>query len=545
MGDAGASQPSVESRPAALKRLLTQPELAFLMEAHNGLSAKIVEEAGFEGIWASGLSISASLGVRDNNEASWTQTLDVLEFMADASSLPILVDGDTGYGNFNNVRRLIRKLEQRGIAGVCIEDKLFPKMNSFLGEGQELADIVEFCGRLRAGADSKTDPDFQIVARTEALISGQGMDEALRRAEAYHAAGADAVLIHSKQKTAAEVLTFMERWDGRCPVVIVPTTYHATPTEIFRQAGFSTVIWANHTMRAAVTAMRETAERIQRDQSLHAIEGAVVPVSEIFRITGNDEYEEASRLYLPAERLVRGIVLAASRGEQLGEITQDKPKAMVDVRGRPLLRRLVDTMIACGARDMTVVRGWKKEAIAFADVRYVDNDAYETTGEVASLAQAVKKLDGECIVTYGDVLFRRWILDGLLETAGDVSIAVDALWERRRSTGPRDLVRGSRPFTGFDLDEQVVTLDAIGSDTQAPTGEWIGLLRLSARGSELVRDELKALEAEGLLATADLPLLLTRLQKHTPITVHYVTANWLDVDDVLDLADARNFPFAG
>ena len=106
------------------------------MEAHNGLSARIVEEAGFRGIWASGLSISAALGVRDNNEASWTQVLEVVEFMSDATDIPILLDGDTGYGNFNNMRRLVRKLEQRGVAAVCIEDKLFPKTNSFIGGGQ-------------------------------------------------------------------------------------------------------------------------------------------------------------------------------------------------------------------------------------------------------------------------------------------------------------------------------------------------------------------------------------------------------------------------
>ena len=157
------------------------------MEAHNGLSAKIVEEAGFEGIWASGLSMSAALGVRDSNEASWTQVLEMLEFMADATSVPILVDGDTGYGNFNNVRRLVKKLCQRGIAGVCIEDKLFPKTNSFIGENQPLADVDEFCGRIKAGKDSQSDDDFQIVARIEALIAGWGMDEALRRAEAYPA----------------------------------------------------------------------------------------------------------------------------------------------------------------------------------------------------------------------------------------------------------------------------------------------------------------------------------------------------------------------
>ncbi|MEE9318590.1 MAG: isocitrate lyase/phosphoenolpyruvate mutase family protein, partial [Rhodospirillales bacterium] len=148
-----------------LRAMLTSPELEFLMEAHNGLSAKIVEEAGFKGIWASGLSMSAALGVRDSNEASWTQIVDVLEFMSDATSIPILVDGDTGWGNFNNMRRAVAKLCQRGIAGICIEDKLFPKTNSFIGEDQPLADIGEFCGKIKAGKDSQTDPDFSVVAR--------------------------------------------------------------------------------------------------------------------------------------------------------------------------------------------------------------------------------------------------------------------------------------------------------------------------------------------------------------------------------------------
>jgi phosphoenolpyruvate phosphomutase len=156
-----------------LKNLIRSSELEFLMEAHNGLSAKIVEEAGFKGIWASGLTMSAALGVRDNNEASWTQILEVLEFMSDNSAIPILVDGDTGYGNFNNVRRLVRKLEQRQIAGVCIEDKLFPKTNSFIGgEMQPLADIDEFCGKIKAAKDAQQDQDFVVVARVEALIAG-------------------------------------------------------------------------------------------------------------------------------------------------------------------------------------------------------------------------------------------------------------------------------------------------------------------------------------------------------------------------------------
>ncbi len=192
-GDVASTAPT--SVFTALRRELVSPNLSFLMEAHNGLSAKIAEEAGFRAIWASGLTMSASLGLRDSNEASWTQVLELLEYMADAVDIPILVDGDTGYGNFNNVRRLVRKLCERGIAGVCIEDKLFPKTNSFIGEAQPLAEIEEFCGRIKAGKDSQTHDDFTLVARVEALISGRGMDEALTRAEAYRAAGADAILI--------------------------------------------------------------------------------------------------------------------------------------------------------------------------------------------------------------------------------------------------------------------------------------------------------------------------------------------------------------
>src|SRR5688572_4316262 len=158
----------------------------------------------------------------------------MLEFMADATRIPIMLDGDTGYGNFNNVQRLVRKLEQRGVAAVCIEDKQFPKTNSFLGgKRQPLADVDEFCGKVKAGKDAQSDDDFCIVARVEAFIAGWGLDEAMQRAEAYRAAGADAILIHSALSTPEEILSFTSAWDNRCPVVIVPTKYYSTPMEVF------------------------------------------------------------------------------------------------------------------------------------------------------------------------------------------------------------------------------------------------------------------------------------------------------------------------
>src|ERR1700761_5830642 len=137
---------TVPQPAASLRDLILSNDLSFLMEAHDGLSAAIAARSGFRGLWASGLSISSALGYRDANEASWTQVVDVVERMVDATGIPVLVDGDSGFGNFNNARLLAKKLEQRGAAGVAIEDKGFPKMNSFVGDRHPLADIAEFSG---------------------------------------------------------------------------------------------------------------------------------------------------------------------------------------------------------------------------------------------------------------------------------------------------------------------------------------------------------------------------------------------------------------
>ena len=251
------------------KDLLLSDDLEFLLEAHNGISAKIAEEAGFKGLWASGLAISAQYGVRDSNEASWTQVLENIEFMSDASEIPIMLDGDTGYGNFNNVRRLIKKLEQRNIAAVCIEDKLYPKTNSFIdGDKQELADIDEFCSRIKAGKDAQIDDNFSIVTRIEAFIAGWGLSEALRRAEAYHQAGSDAILIHSAKSDPREILAFKKEWGNTSPVIVVPTKYYSTPTEVLEEAGFSIAIWANHMIRSSIKAMQKSAKQIYESSSI-------------------------------------------------------------------------------------------------------------------------------------------------------------------------------------------------------------------------------------------------------------------------------------
>jgi phosphoenolpyruvate phosphomutase len=528
-------------RTTRLRRLVTRPEIAFLMEAHSGLSARIVEEAGFEGIWASGLTMSAAAGVRDNNELSWTQVVDQAVFMVEATSIPILLDGDTGYGNFNSMRRLVRKLEQVGVAGVTIEDKLFPKTNSFLrGELQALADVDEFCGKIKAGKDSQADPDFVLVARVEALIAGWGLTEALKRAEAYHGAGADAILIHSRQSSPAEIFAFLAEWSGRCPVVLVPTKYWRTSTGEFRTRQVSLVIWANHLLRSAITAMQATARRLRQDESLVNVEPEVAPLHEVFRLQGDDELMAAEQRYLPAARgpALSAIVLAAGAGEGFAGLTAAAPKAMLKVQGRAILPRLLDDFAHFGCRTTVIVRGYRSEAIAVPGARYVDNSDWATTGEAWSLALAAGHLAPGTLVAFGDIVLKRHIVQALLEEAdGGITLAVDSMLA---GADEPDRVVGDRPDSSrFSFEG--VTLRRIGDGIPAAEshGVWIGLLHLGEDGAPWLRAAISEARADGMLRTARLCDLLARVTaRGHPVRIVYSRGGWVNVNDLTDLVDA-------
>jgi phosphoenolpyruvate phosphomutase len=536
-------------KTAQFRQLLESPQLEFLLEAHNGISARIGEEAGFKAIWAGGLCLSAQYGVRDNNEASWTQVLEMLEFMADATRIPILLDGDTGYGNFNNVRRLVRKLEQRGIAAVCIEDKLFPKTNSFIdGDKQQLADVDEFCSRIKAGKDAQGDDDFAIITRVEAFIVGWGLDEALRRAEAYHEAGSDGILIHSALSRPTEVLAFQKEWAGRTPVVIVPTKYHSTPTDVFREAGFSLAIWANHLLRSAVTAMQETAATIAREQNLRSVEDRIAPVKELFRLQGAPELQDAEERYLPKESArARALILAASRGMELGELTEQRPKTMVKVRGRPLLSHIVAAYNAAGIKRIAVVRGYRAEAVDLPSLTYADNAGFADSGELLSLerglaADADDSMD--LFVSYGDVIFNHYILGALAEAGDELAIAVDTDWRESANRGrAADYVGCTQAHSRRNFYQQVY-LEAVGEELAEVRihGEWMGFLKVPAAALPKFRAVVQELAAKPANRPAKMLALLAELMRRGErIRVIYTTGHWLDVDSLDDLLAASEF----
>lgn len=275
------------------------------MEAHNALAASLAEKAGFEALWASSLTISATMGLRDANELTWSEVLDLVEPITGFVNIPVLLDADSGYGDFNIFSRFVKRAEARGIAGVCIEDKAFPKRNSFANTPHALADVADFTAKIRTAKDNQIDAGFCVVARTEALVAGAGLSEALDRASRYAEAGADALFVHSKQKTAFEVEAFAEQWKGNIPLVIAPTTYASTPTETFEKMGVSAVIWANHGLRAAITGMASAYRTIHEQRSVAGLEKDLASVNDILSLTDTDDLLENERKYGLEKRRVR------------------------------------------------------------------------------------------------------------------------------------------------------------------------------------------------------------------------------------------------
>ncbi len=269
-----------------LRELIAGDGLARIMAAHNPLSAMLVEEAGFDGIWASGFELSAAYGLPDVSLVSMAEHLTNMRAMADRTSLPIVADVDTGYGNAINILYTIEQYEAAGAAAVVIEDKTFPKVTSLIAGGrQELLPIEEFQGKIEAAVYARKDPDFLIIARDEALIAGLGEEIALERASKYAEAGADMILIHSKQETPDEIQSFINAWNGSVPIVIVPTAYpQMTEARAIELKKIKMLIYGNHAIRASVTAMQKVFSQIIADGGIQNVNKEIVPVSEIFRL---------------------------------------------------------------------------------------------------------------------------------------------------------------------------------------------------------------------------------------------------------------------
>jgi phosphoenolpyruvate phosphomutase len=271
-------------RLKTLRRLLGVKPVIRIMEAHSGLSGLIVEHIEivkgdevrrFDGMWSSSLTDSASKGKPDIEAVDLTTRLHGLTDILECTTKPIIFDGDTG-GKQEHFVFTVRTLERNGISAVIIEDKIGLKKNSLFGTEvtQELSPVQEFCEKIRFGKRAQVTEDFMIIARLESLIAGFTIEDALERARAYVAAGADGVMIHSKEKSGLDIKAFCEIFHkeyNHIPIVLVPTTYNQYTEEELASWGARIVIYANHLLRASYPAMMKVAELIlQNERSLEA-----------------------------------------------------------------------------------------------------------------------------------------------------------------------------------------------------------------------------------------------------------------------------------
>jgi phosphoenolpyruvate phosphomutase len=267
-----------------LQGKLSQPEgILKLAGAHNVMGAKLAQEAGFEGIWASSFEIATSHGVSDDEVMTWQQLHEVAAEMAQAVELPIVADCEAGFGGPEVVRELVSAHESAGVAAICMEDCAFPRRCSLLPGTHGLAPQEEFTRKIEAALGARD--RLLVLARLQALVAGRGMQEALKRGRAYADAGADAIVVHSRSKQSDEVLEFVARWDRDAPLVVIPTTYHSLTLTQMQAAGkIRMAIYANHGLRAAISAMKRALRQILSEGTSHGVETWIAGLDDAFAL---------------------------------------------------------------------------------------------------------------------------------------------------------------------------------------------------------------------------------------------------------------------
>jgi len=544
-----------------LKALLQRPGLVKVAGAHDALSAKLIEQAGFDAVWASGFGISATLKcIPDASFITLSEQVAVERNMADAVTIPIIADCDTGYGNALNVMRTVNDHERAGIAGICIEDNVFPKRCSFYaGVRRELVSIEEHCGKIQAAKAAQAVPDFILIARTEALIAGWGKAEALKRIHAYIEAGADAILIHSKGQNFDELRDVAQSYTGRVPLVAVPTTYGSVTLKELEGVGFKIVIFANQALRAGIKAMRDTLDVLCEEGKAEAVTDRIVSLNEVYDLVGVPKMREDERKFLPpGGEQITTLIAAAGFEKNLLPLIQDKPKCLLDIKGKTILERQIGTLNEANIKDIVLIRGYHKEAIQVPHIRYYDNNRYEETGELFSYFCAEHEMTGRCLFLYGDIIFDATILQKLLKSAADISLVIDLSWADQHQHFSElplrpDLVQlESSPGKSFRYvtPETANRIVKIGRDVSPDDahGEFIGLSMFSDHGitalKEVYRDVLQHSSSKGFheASTIDHASLTDLIQecidRGYEVRCIPIYKGWMEVDSFEDYQKA-------
>ncbi|MBI4398424.1 MAG: isocitrate lyase/phosphoenolpyruvate mutase family protein [Candidatus Omnitrophica bacterium] len=498
-------------RTTQLRKLLSEKKSITLVGAHDAISAKLIQEAGFDGVWVSSFGTSAAQKcMPDANVLTMTESLLAASDINQAVNIPVVADCDNGYGNAVNVMRVVREFEKAGIAGISIEDNPFPKRCSlYPGDDRDLVAIDEMAGRIRAAKRAQTDADFFVIARTEAFIAGLGIEEALKRAHAYADAGADAILVHSKAKTAEEVASFARQWKRPVPLVAVPTKYGKVTSDELEAMGYQVIIFANQPLRASIKAMQETLAEMRAKRFPDASDQKIVPLEEVFRLVGQSDLDRVQKEFITsAEESPSAVILAAGFEKDLMPLIAARPKTLLELKGKSILERQVSALKTAGVSRIGVVRGYLGNTICMPQLKYFENPRYADTYILHSLFCAEEMFKGPVIVLYGDIVFDETILQKLLRSKGDIRLVVDRSWRDHYASAsagengngkavPKgtELVLTSSVHTQnqrFLSPEEPDTVTQTGTneriDPSKAAGEFIGIAYFSARGIQIAKE---------------------------------------------------------
>lgn len=557
-----------DQRRSRLKTLLADKKFVRIIEAHNGISALVgnnanidVTENGetfreeFDGLWESSLTDSASKGYPDAEIIGIESRLINITQILDATNKPLIVDGDTG-NDASYFEYMVKRLESLGVSAVIIEDKVFPKRNSLSSDAkQELEAPEKFAEKIRRGKEIRITDDFMVIARLESLIAGHGIEDALSRAKQYLRAGADGIMIHSKDQSATEVFQFADRYNDLCeelgerkPLVCVPTTYNHVTEQELKDRGFNVVIYANHMLRSAVKAMDTVARNILIHRRSLEADPYCTSVSDLFSLVGFTDVKEKDAAFTKKSG-VKAIIPAAGKSREF-----DMPKALIPVNGKTLLEYQLQTLKRCGIQDTVVIRGFRKDEFPEVNIRYYDNDSYEEGFSIDSLFHAEEEISGKFLFINSDILFNDFLIKNLMDIDLDIVIGIDGTYKYHKHMQEKmlDLVVAKSPSDNTPhrlikpIGQKVLRIGK-QLDMEQAEGEYIGIAYFSEKGAENLKtvyhdckdNEGKFHEAENFKMASMTDMLQELIDRGYDVHFFEVNKGWLEIHNPRDKANAE------
>ena len=534
-----------------LKNKINQKGSAVGIEAHSGISGMVAENLDFDFIWESSLTDSATKGLPDASIVSNESRIHTIGEILNVTTKPMIVDGDTG-GDEDNFRFLVKRLENLGCSAVIIEDKVYPKRNSFGGTGGgSMEDPDIFAKKLKVGLETKSTSDFLIIARLESLIAGLGMAETLKRAEKYIKVGADGIMIHSKLDNPSEILDFIPKYENICNklgkrpyLIAVPTTYNSIFDKELIDSGVNIIIHANHLIRASYKSMLETGNIILSSGRSLESDKTIASVKEIFKLVGYDKI-----LTRDNENAKNVTAFIPSAGEY--SITNSIPRSMEIINGIPLIQHQSEILKKMTIDNINLIVSEsdieKFQPIDKLEINLIESKFSDENNLLKSIMSAENVMNGNILLLYGDILFNEEIISSIIAQEEDIVLAVDSSYKYHKHNIEKklDLVSyknkkdSSRRSLGIS---KINILDKIGKDLNINEveSEFIGIAYFSANGLEILKNSYKQIINSNNKSTNLVDIIRFISDQGNSISCLEFDGGWIEIHNSDDLILAKN-----